>query len=187
MFDVISKDYKDLLTKKHDDKPWGGAGASWIHLIAPLLNRFNDGAEVLDYGCGRGKLKPALLEVRPDIIVTEYDPGVRGKDALPTVPVNFVVCTDVLEHIEQDKIGAVLKHLDWLSKDGIFLNIVFTPSRSFLPNGDNTHILQRPRDWWWEKLTDEETFPAMEWTIHRDMRDYLVVSGYRNWGIYRDV
>lgn len=185
-FDLLTQDYRDQLVKKHDAKPWGGGGKSWATTVAVLVNGLDEGDVILDYGCGRGTFKPAMLELRPDLVVEEYDPGVRGKDKTPTIPVNYVVCTDVMEHIEEEKVDGVLGHLDWLAKDGIFFNIVFTPSRSFLPDGRNTHITCKSYEWWKAKFT-EERFPAMEWTYLELNKHRWVFHGQRDWGIYRDV
>lgn len=174
---LISPKYKAQLTAKHKDKPWGGAGNSWVPMIAPLLNRFPQDITMLDFGCGRGTFRPAMLRLRPDAIITEYDPGVEGKDVLLWSPVDYVVCTDVMEHVERAHIDETFRVLNFLAMGGIFFNIDTAPSRSFLPNGANTHITIEPASWWTKKL--EEFFPGMDWTIHEVTRSRLVVSGVR--------
>jgi hypothetical protein len=175
---LISDEYQKLLMKKHIDKPWGGAGESWVPHILPLLNRFPAGPiTVLDFGCGRGTLKPALEPLHPDVIVTEYDPGVPGKDVLPMIPVMFVVSTDVLEHVEEEYLPATFRTLDWLAIEGVFLNIDLAPSKSFLPDGRNTHITIKPADWW--RLQLNLYMPDMKWTIHEETKSRLVLSGVR--------
>jgi len=179
MEDLISTEYRDLLQLKHTDKPWGGAGKSWVSTILPLLNRFPPGKiKVLDFGCGRGTLKPALEELHLDVEVLEYDPGVPGKDVLSMIPVDYVVCTDVMEHVEEDKVEATLKVINFLAKDGVFFNIDLCLSKSFLPDGRNTHITLKPIGWWMTQL--EATFPYMKWELIRAARCQLVVHGYRN-------
>ena len=181
MDNLISAEYKALLTKKHDDKPWGGAGHSWCFMVAPLLNRFGDGVTILDFGCGRGTFKREMEKLRPDAVITEYDPGVKGKDTLSYEQVDLVVCTDVTEHVEEDKVDATLRMLDILCKWGIFFNIDLAPSKSFLPDGRNTHITIHPAEWWMARL--ENTFREMKWTVHRSTKSQLVVSGERTWDV----
>lgn len=171
---LISDEYRALLVEKHDKRPWGGTGKTWVPALIPILRKLRNVSIVLDYGCGRGTLKPALEEALPDIRVEEYDPGVRGKD-LPPAVADYVVCTDVLEHIEPDRIDEVLKHIKFLAIHGVFLVIVCTPSKSSLPDGRNTHILIQPPAWWVSKLA--EHFPNMFFTWHEHTDCRIVVSG----------
>lgn len=176
---LISDEYKALLSKKHADKPWGGAGKSWAPIVAPLLNVFNEGFTILDYGCGRGTFKPAMEVLRPDAIITEYDPGVAGKDILSWAPVDYIVCTDVLEHVEEQYVEKTLQTLNFLAVHGIFLNIDTALSKSFLPDGRNTHITVKPAEWWLERLVKH--FPAMKWTTLEHSKGRIVVHGLRDW------
>lgn len=176
---MISDEYKGLLQKKHLDKPWGGAGKSWVPYIAPLLNRFPSPVSILDFGCGRGTFKPAMLEMVPDAIITEYDPGVPGKDVLDMTPVDYVVCTDVLEHVEEQFVPDTLRMLHHLAKGGIFLNIDTAPSKSFLPDGRNTHITIKHSHWWNEQL--RLYIPYMWWENIELTKSRWVVHGYRVW------
>jgi hypothetical protein len=176
---LISDEYKALLQAKHAAKPWGGAGKSWVPHIAPLLNRFPAGSSVLDFGCGRGTFKTAMLELRPDLEILEYDPGVAGKDVLPRFPVTYVVCTDVMEHVEGDKVEMTLRLLDFLARDGIFFNIDTALSKSFLPDGRNTHITIHPAEWWLREL--RLCLVGFRWTVVEATRSRLVVHGRRVW------
>lgn len=178
MENLISDDYKRLLTIKHDDKPWGGAGGSWVPEILPLLNGFPPGPiTVLDFGCGRGTFKRDIEPLHPDVRVSEYDPGVRGKDVLVMVPVDYVVCTDVMEHVEEKFVVDTLRTINWLAITGVFFNIDTALSKSFLPDGRNTHITIKPAKWWREMLAMH--IPDMKWKIHRETRSQLVISGWR--------
>lgn len=174
---MISDKYKKLLTDKHDAKPWGGAGKSWIPWILKELNLIPplDGPiKVLDYGCGRGTLKPALEELQPDVIVSEYDPGVRGKDTLDLTPVEYVVCTDVMEHVEEQFVDDTLKVISFLAIEGAFFNIDLGPSKSLLPDGTNTHITQKPAEWWHKKLM--EHFADKELVVLEKKKGRTVVA-----------
>lgn len=145
---LFSDGYRELLRTKHDRRPWGGTGHEWAPQVAVLVRPLGEGLRVLDYGCGRGTLRPALLALLPDIRVDEYDPGVRGKDVPPLEPVDYVVCTDVLEHVEEDCVDDVLQHIAQLSRRGWFAVVDHEASGSSLPDGRNTHITARPYAWW---------------------------------------
>ena len=178
MADLISSDYRRLLQHKHKDKPWGGRGKSWVPLILPILNKLpTEPITILDFGCGRGTFKPAIEELHPGVIVSEYDPGVAGKDELPMIPVDYVVCTDVMEHVEEKYVVDTLRTINWLAICGVFFNIDVALSTSYLPDGRNTHITIKPTKWWREMLAMH--IPEMEWTIHEESRGRIIISGWR--------
>ena len=56
-------------------------------------------ASLLDYGCGKGTLKPAIASINPDLTVLEYDPAIPGKDALPTNKVDVIAALAATEMV----------------------------------------------------------------------------------------
>lgn len=175
---LITPEYKALLVEKHLRKPWGGAGASWVPFLLPVLNAMPDDViRVLDFGCGRGTLKIELERLYPGVTVLEYDPGVIGKDLLPSEPVDLVVCTDVMEHVELEFVDDTLRTINWFAARGTFFNIESGESRSLLPDGRNTHITCQSPDWWAQKLQD--LLPQMNWRDIERRRSRLVVYGER--------
>lgn len=148
MSDFCSDAYSDVLlaTHKSTGMRWGGAGKSHADTVTAFANELQAWT-ILDYGCGRGTLKDSIQWP-----VEEYDPGIPGKRALPK-PADLVVCTDVLEHVEGDKIDNVLRHLRSLTRKGIFLVIALTPARQILVDGRNAHISLHPAAWWIKRLT----------------------------------
>ncbi len=161
--ELSSPAYRDLLSQKHGAKHWGGAGKSWAPVVAEFAERLG-ARTILDYGCGRGTLAPAL----PAWTVAEYDPGIAGKDALPA-PADLIACTDVLEHIEPDRLDRVLDHIGQLMVKGAFLLIALSPSKVTLADGRNAHLIVEPAAWWIAKLR------ARGWNIKTEMRKGLCV------------
>ena len=140
---LISEEYSQLNARLHRDRPDYGA---YGYLVAPvvreLCSRF--GYEtVLDYGCGKGDLAAAL----PALDVRNYDPAIE-KWNLPPLYAEFVVCVDVLEHVEPDCIEDVVADLARLTLGRCFVSIACKPAFKFLPDGRNTHLIVRPHDWW---------------------------------------
>lgn len=145
---------------KHESPPL--ITAEYIALQKDLHSRFNygygadvkeaiawisDSGSVLDYGCGQGKLRQALGDR-----VQEYDPAIEGKDGIP-YPADYVVCTDVLEHIEPELLDNVLAHIRKLTLKEFFFIIATNPSSKIMADGRQAHLIVEDVEWWQEKLS----------------------------------
>ena len=148
----ISSTYRDLNRDLHRSNPDYGRAA---HALAPWvveLAKESGVQSLLDYGCGKGTLRPAVLALAPDLIIAEYDPALPGKDAEPQ-PCDIVVCIDVLEHIEPDCLDDVLSHIQDLSLGGAFFIIDTVPAQKFLADGRNAHLIVEDLSWWNKRLS----------------------------------
>jgi hypothetical protein len=152
---VATPEYRATLAAMHSREKWGGKGHRHIDAVLDLITRANqlkgglrEKVTVLDYGCGRGSLAGALKPHR----CQQYDPGIPGRDVLPK-PSDVVVCTDVLEHIEPEKLDAVLDHIQRLT--GYFAHLVISTrsANAVLPDGRNAHLIVETPEWWMNKLT----------------------------------
>ena len=151
---------------------WGGGGKSFADEVRYLAKALK-ARTVLDYGCGPGTLKEELGRISPALVVSEYDPGIVGKEALPN-PADIVVCVDVLEHVEPDKIGAVLKHLFDLTNKVAVISVATRPAEKRLPDGRNAHLIIDNAAWW------RDQFAAHDWTMN--IRHVSQMSGeFRLW------
>lgn len=153
---MISKEYRALIQQKHREQRWGEGGHLWAPYLTYRLDELCLPYQILDYGCGRGTLKAVLPSIAD---VREYDPGVPGKDAAPA-PAEVVVCTDVLEHVEEDQLDGVLAHLAQLVCRYGLLVICCRPAKEKLPDGRNAHLIVQPPLWWLEQL--RRFFPRVE-------------------------
>lgn len=114
---------------------------------------------VLDYGCGQGTLQWVLVDLLQQhglagqVSVQGYDPCVPNSvvNQMPD-PADLVMCTDVLEHIEPDLIGNVLKHLASLTQIMGIFSIAMNKSAQVLSDGRNAHVLIKPKEWWDDML-----------------------------------
>lgn len=148
---LMSDEYRALLRQKHAEKPWGGTGHSWVQHVSTYLDLFEGPPSILDYGCGRGTFKRAMEELEPEIRVDEYDPGIPEKSELPT-PHDIVVCTDVLEHVEEEFVNTTLRFMADITKKVCFMVIACELSKSLLPDGRNAHICVQPAEWWIDQV-----------------------------------
>lgn len=144
--DLMSDGYRAQLRRQHETTKWGGDGAKHVAAVKTFAGSLNAGT-ILDYGCGRGALADAMAPQR----VSQYDPGIPGKDGMPK-PVDLVVCTDVLEHIEPDRLDAVLDHIKRLAAKGVYLVIATRPAKAVLADGRNAHLIVKPAEWWIDKI-----------------------------------
>ena len=150
--DLISVEYVAEQKILHAaPRGYGGKGDKWADAVLELARRF-DCWSVLDYGCGQGALARAVI-ARSDrrLMVREYDPAIDGKDARPSFA-DLVVCTDVLEHVEPDKLDTVLAHLRGLARRVLFVVIATRPSGKTLTDGRNAHLILESPEWWHARI-----------------------------------
>lgn len=148
---LISPAYAEQNRELHrDPKGFGGDGKKHAERVLEYMTKIGAGS-VIDYGCGEGTLKKALRALKFEGFISEYDPGMPGKAALPK-PAHLLACTDVLEHIEREHLDAVLAHQFAVAELGAFMTIATRPANKILPDGRNAHLIQETPKWWLEKL-----------------------------------
>jgi len=147
---LISPEYRALLRSCHvADARWGSTAGRWAGMVRNALSNLPHGATVLDYGCGKGELARAL----DDVEVREYDPAIPGKDDLPE-PADLVVCVDVLEHVEPDRLYEVLAHIASLARRRALLAVATRAAVKELSDGRNAHLIVHPHTWWEDQLLE---------------------------------
>lgn len=141
---LISGDYRKMNAFLHQKHRFYGRGsAGWAQMVE--ASGYKD---VLDYGCGKGALAKHL-----SFPIKEYDPGIEEKSELPG-PADFIVCTDVLEHVEPECLDGVLLHIKELARKRVFFSVATRPAHKELPDGRNAHLIIQSTDWWMTKLTE---------------------------------
>jgi len=164
---LISPEYKALLVEQHTSHPnWGKGMAGKPYRYKYLLNLAADWdvKTLLDWGCGKGRIKHILGEKAPWITVSEYDPGIPGKDTIPVAQYDMVWCTHVLEHVEPEYLDAVLTCISRRAERAFFI-IPSKKAGEILLDGRNAHLIQQSPHWWEEKLLEhyalvEKSFEA---------------------------
>jgi len=146
---TISKDYKKLLTEHHKEKEgWGTSGVVHLKKVLDLIHSTSS-KSVLDYGCGKGTLGDRVKDKLTEIDWLDYDPAIKGKKKKRKS--DLVVCTDVMEHVEEEFVDAVLSDISELSNVA-YVHIACGAAGEILADGRNAHITQRSIEWWQDKI-----------------------------------
>lgn len=175
---LISRDYLELQRELHSRGGYG-KGVSLDDCLGAMMRHlpfqggpFRGGLKpwgnisLLDYGCGPGVLGQRLINSDgvPCVDLREYDPAIPGKDELPE-PADVVICADVMEHVEEDRVDTVLAHIAALTRKIAVFAIATRPSAKIMADGRQAHITLHDFDWWRSRL---ERVLAVEEAADRD-------------------
>jgi hypothetical protein len=160
---LITPYYKEQCQILHKEKAeFGTHNARDIGTILYLASIMNT-TDILDYGCG----KSVIAKLIP-FPIKEYDPGIPGKEH-GNVPSYFVICHDVLEHIEPDCLKDVLADLYRCTLRYALVTISTSESPDIMPDGRNAHLIIQPWEWW---------KPHIESLFHVEVRcNYIKPNG----------
>jgi len=119
---LISEAYRQQTAERHSQSSvFGSDGFRYQDTVRKLIVA-TESKSVLDYGCGKG-----VLAAKLDFPIWEYDPCVEGKEATPKAA-DLVLCTNVLEHVEDEFFAEVMGDLSRCTKKvGYFTMGVGTP------------------------------------------------------------
>lgn len=150
MKSLVSEEYKSQLRILHEDQKFFSRGTKVKFRIEPYLEKYNP-QSLIDFGCGKGGLFKELAKTIKK--TAGYDPGVPEFDALPNDKFESLICLDVLEHIEPDRLDDTLKVMDSLFTKSSFLIVASYPAKKYLPDGRNAHLILESYEWWVDKLS----------------------------------
>jgi FkbM family methyltransferase len=144
--ELISPEYAALNTRLHQENPAYGMGGSAYKDIVLALSRELKTTAILDYGAGKQMLAKSL-----PFPIWSYDPAVAEIAAAPK-PADIVICTDVLEHIEPEKLPFVLDDLRRCTLKAGYFVIHTGPAIKTYADGRNAHLIQKDATWWSKQL-----------------------------------
>jgi len=152
-------DYAKTYGAMHDKNAKHFSGYSikpYVQEIAALILKFQP-ERLLDYGSGKGYQYLALRVQNHwgGLLPYCYDPGVVQLRIKPEGPFGGIICTDVLEHIEEADVDGLLDDLFGFADVNafVFLSIACRPAkRKRLPDGRDVHVTIKPPKWWDAKL-----------------------------------
>ena len=145
---VTNKDLVAQYAQLHQSQKYGQSARSAARSIELCLAEVKPGS-ILEYGCGQSQLHEILG--KPGVVFDRYDPAIPALARIPRERYEFLISTDVLEHIPTEDVPAVLAHLRRLSAHA-FLRISTRPARTILPDGRNAHFTIWPGEQWLEAI-----------------------------------
>ena len=169
-----SKDYVELLSEYkelHKDSKYfnGICLGSHINTITNVI--FNESVKsLLDYGCGKGILydkekcktmpinekKQTLNKPLQTIWKLDYhslyDPAYPKHSKLPKGKYDAVICTDVIEHIDEKDADWILEEIFSYARKFVFLTIACYKALKTFKDGRNVHVNIKNPEHWKEKL-----------------------------------
>jgi hypothetical protein len=148
---VISEQYRKMQQELHQNPNYGVASVQYAPLVKQILEA-TKATRLLDYGAGKGRLGQTLAQLMPNPPqIHHYDPAVPEWSA-PPMPMPFVTCIDVLEHIEPEMLDTVLDELQRVTLGHGMFTVHTGPAVKVLPDGRNAHLIQQPAQWWLPKF-----------------------------------
>lgn len=118
-------------------------------------------SELLDYGSGKGyqylakKVHLGWGVAWGALLPTCYDPGVRELSQKPNRRFPGVICTDVMEHIDEEDLNEVLQEIasyvdHQADEPFVFFSVTCGPAgpHKKLSDGRNVHLTVKPPEWW---------------------------------------
>jgi hypothetical protein len=179
---LMQENYAALYRPLHAAKEKAFSGRSirvGVPYIAQMVADYRP-RRLLDYGCGKGQQYSELKvhEQWGGLMPHLYDVGVPAFSEDPPAIFDGVICTDVLEHIAEADVPAVLAHL--FSKlpvrdDGgmsfAFFWVACRPARrKTLRDGRNVHLTVREPAWWDAQIVAQRPAHVMT-SAHFDQGD----------------
>lgn len=146
---LISEEYRRQQTKLHENPDYGVASTHFAPMVAKVCNQYAV-HELLDYGCGKGRLAETLMRDRlldHPMRLQQYDPAVPEVADLPD-PCQMVTCIDVLEHIEPELLDNVLDDLQRVTQEIGLFTVSTMPAMKTLDDGRNAHLIVEGAEFW---------------------------------------
>ena len=176
-----SQDYKELVTqyqilhtKGLKDRP-GNAFFNGISLAVHIerltkLMLLEGVKSLLDYGCGKAllyddmKYKEMPIDKNGQVLpkplsklwqldyFSLYDPAYEKYSKLPKGKYDAVICTDVIEHIDEKDVDWILDEIFSYARKFVFVTIACYKALKKFEDGRNLHVNVKQPSYWKEKL-----------------------------------
>ena len=145
-------DYREIYREAfRDPKYCSEPNAPRYHFAKDCFRRWGV-KTIMDIGAGRHHLRDILGD---DFIYHSTNVDTHLGDFDLTKPHSdvfgkwqAVACLDVLEHLEQNKVGIAIDNLRYASKRAV----ICVSNHSSVPHGVELHLTQQDGDWWEKQI-----------------------------------
>ncbi len=146
----------------HSQKEYGKSGEHFrLHIQAMIAELRPE--TILNYGCGQSLIHEHLNLL--DAKFFRYDPGIEEISTVPVRQADFIINTDVLEHIPENDLDDILSDIRSIS-DKVFFNIATRLAKNVtLSNGQNPHCTIKTASEWESVLKSH--FPRVRLVFDR--------------------
>lgn len=145
-----SQSYQKTLKELHQSKAFGNKSGIPKEVI-DCIEKYQV-TSFLDFGCGKGYFLEALKAKYPSIEIHGFDPGNNNFQTLPD-KVDMIYSSDVLEHIEPDKLEETIKDLKLRCSKVMYHLIACHPAKRIMNDGRNAHLIIHLPEWWRKLFT----------------------------------
>jgi hypothetical protein len=135
----------DAYRTMHNSQPGYGAGLRHYEYIKLIIQHYKF-KTALDYGCGKGRMADSL-NTAGLVVCSKYDPAINSISTKPRSTFDFVINTDVLEHVPQDHLNEVISDFKVYSNTAVVIPHLGRAT-AVLPSGENAHCTILPPDKW---------------------------------------
>ena len=172
--DKPSQEYVDLLEEYkelHKSSKYFNGISLATHIEQLIeVSSLEKPKSLLDYGCGKGllyddtdynklgldKKGSTLPNSLPKLLQLDYyslyDPAYPKHSKLPKGKYDAVICTDVIEHIDEKDVDWILEEIFSYSRKFVLLTIACYKALKTFNNGRNVHVNIKTPEHWKEKL-----------------------------------
>ena len=144
-----SDTYKEMLKELHQSKAFGSK-STIPQEVVDCIEQYQV-QSFLDFGCGKGYFLQSLKEQYPHIEIFGFDPANENFQLLPD-KVDMIYSSDVLEHIEPEKLEETIIDLKSRCSKVMYHLIACHPAKKCLSDGRNAHLIIESPTWWRSKL-----------------------------------
>jgi hypothetical protein len=145
---MISEEYKNILKTLYQKRTFTEKNF-WYDDFKKFLSDEIKPNSILDFGCSHGA---SLKKIKEDFSYIQkihgYDPGVEEYEEKPKHVYEYLLCTDVIEHIEPEYLEETLSYIDSLFTRKAWVIIACYPAKKKLLDGRNAHLIIEDSEWW---------------------------------------
>lgn len=156
----LKRNYGKLYQTYHTANPKHFSGKLSGEQVAVIkeLVEWAKPKRLLDFGSGKGYqyLERRLHEQWGGLLPHCYDVGVIQLGKRPVGQFGGVICTDVMEHIDEADVDAIFDDVfSFVETDGpafAYFHISTRVAGKSFDDGENVHLTVKPPNWWDRKL-----------------------------------